>query len=116
MNSSTVTTLQNRLIAAGAIAVAVISIITVIGMMDQYRWWVWASEFRVVAGRVYEATIPEQRRVVSGIERQLDRAKAIPPPEREIPDDKRINDLEQDLQEERDTLLKLIEERARFAK
>lgn len=116
MNTSLATLLKNRLIAAGAVAVAVIAIVTTIGMMDEYRFWVLSSEFKIVAGRVYELTIPEQRRVISGIERQLDRARAIPPPEREIPDDVRINDLEQDLQEEQDTLMKQIDERARFAK
>lgn len=105
---------KRRVIAAGAVAGAVAAIFLSLSYMDQYRWWVWASEFQIVASRIYEATIPEQRRVVSSIERDLERAKSVPPARRNAKDTRRIIDLEGDLAKEQETLKKLYDERARF--
>lgn len=105
---------KKRVIAAGTIAGAVAAIIVALSYVDQYRWWVWASEFKIVASRVYEATIPEQRRVISSIQRDLERAKSVPPARRDVQDTQKINDLEADLASESEKLERLINERARF--
>lgn len=106
---------KKRLIAAGAIAGSLTAITVTLSYMDEYRWWVWASEFKIVANRVYEATIPEQRRVVSSIQRDLERAKSVPPARRDAKDTRKIINLEEDLVIEQETLKKLYDERARFA-
>lgn len=108
--------LKKRLITVAVVAGALTTIIVALGALDQYRWWVWASEFQVVAGRVYEATIPEQIRVVGNVKRRLERARAVPPSDRDFRDDAKINQLEADLADEKEALEKQIDERARFTK
>lgn len=105
-----------RIKAAGVIATALVAILISYSYLDAYRWWIWRTEFQAVAGRVYEATIPEQRRVVSSVHRLLERAKAIPPVQRDLNDDVRINQLESDLKAEEENLRELVEERAKFTK
>lgn len=106
---------KKRLIAAGMIAGAVTALFIAGGYIDQVRWWVWASEFKLVASRVYEVTIPEQRRVISSIQRELERAKSVPPAKRKALDIRKINDLEEDLANALEKLESLVDERARFA-
>lgn len=107
---------KRRLIAAGTIAGAVVALFLVGPHLDEYRWWVWADEFHIVAGRVYETTIPEQRRVISSIKRDLERAKDVPPSRRDINDVRKINDLEEDAETAKEELQKLYDERAKFGR
>ena len=106
---------KNKVFVAGGLAGALTAIIVTISYIDQYRWWVWASEFRIVANRVYEVTIPEQRRVISGIERDLERAKSVPPSQRDVKDVMRIIDLEEEKAKAKENLDKLYDERELFA-
>lgn len=105
---------KKRLMTVAAIAAALTAILVAANQMEQYRWWVWASEFRVVAGRVYEASIPEQLSVISIINRQLERAKSIPPERRSFADDAKINNLESAKHEATQKLNELLGERNRY--
>ena len=106
---------KKRLLAAGGIAGALVAIFVATSHIDKYRWWVWASEFQIVANRVYELTIPEQRRVISSIKRDLERATSVPPAQRDLKDIRKINELEEDLAHEQENLDRLYDERERFS-
>ncbi len=108
--------LKQRVIAAGSLATAALAIIAAVSFVDAYRWWVWADEFQIVAARVYETSIPEQRRIVSQVKRELESAKTVPVARRGMNDRRRINNLEVELDDELDKLKKLLNERTRFTR
>lgn len=106
--------LQKRIIGLGAVAVAVIAIFTAASHLDRYRWWASAEEIRTVASRVYQLSVPEQRRVITSVERDLKSARAVPPENRDINDSFRINRLEEELLDAKEEMKKLIGEQKQF--
>lgn len=103
-------------INTGVIAAAFTAVIVATGHLDKLRPWASADEIRTVAKRIYQLSIPEQRRVVTSIQRDLDNANDEPPAQRDVNDQLRIFRLETELINAEDTMKELLIERKRFRK
>lgn len=103
-------------INAGVIAAAFTAVIVATGHLDKLRPWASADEIKTVAKRVYQLSIPDQRRVITSVERDLKNAEGTPPSERDINDQLRIFRLETELINAKDTMDELLLERKRFKK
>ncbi len=103
-------------INAGVIAAAFTAVIVATGHLDKLRPWASADEIKTVAKRVYELSIPEQRRVITSVQRDLKNAKDEPAGQRDVNDQLRIFRLETELINAEDTMKELLLERKRFRK